>query len=144
MQMTRLPFWAVPSKLDLVPAVSELPWRIVYEFGPKPAQYFALVSFVTKHKLYVWNTVSCWTRSLFAVPLRTIFPFPVTTDCALGGSFKSVVSLMFFFYHARNTPRVTLMLSQAVQTCIHGRLPLSCCHTLALCLLACQMWISSS
>lgn len=145
MQMTRLPFWAVLSKLDLVPAVSELPWRLISELGPKTAQYFALVSFfLTKHKLYVWNPLSCWTSSFFTVPLRIIFPFPVTTDCTLGGSFKSVMSLMFFFYHARNIPRVTLMLSQAVQMCIHGRLLLSCCNTLPLCLLACQMWISSS
>lgn len=144
MQMTRLPFWAVPSKLDLVPAVSELPWRLGSEFGPKTAQYFALVRFLTKHKLCVWNPLSCWTSSFFAVPLRIIFPFPVTTDCTLGGSFKPVMSLMFFFHHARNIPRVTLMLSQAVQMCIHGRLPLSCCNTLPLCLLACQMWISSS
>lgn len=101
--------------------------------------------FLTKHKLYVWNPLSCWTSSFFTVPLRIIFPFPVTTlDCTLGGSFKSVMSLMFFFCHARNIPRVTLMLSQAVQMCIHGRLLLSCCNTLPLCLLACQMWISSS
>lgn len=144
MQMTSLHFWAVPSKLDLVPAVSELPWRLISELGPKTAQYFAIESFSTKHKLYVWNPLSCWTSSLFTVPLRIIFPFPVTTDCTLGGSFKSVMSLMFFFYHARNIPRVTLMLSQAVQMCIHGMLPLSCCNTLSLCLLACQMWISSS
>lgn len=147
MQMTRLPFGAVLSKLDLVPAVSELPWRLISELGPKTAQYFALVIFfffLTKHKLYVWNPLSCWTSSFFTVPLRIIFPFPVTTDCTLGGSFKSVMSLMFFFYHARNIPRVTLMLSQAVQMCIHGRLLLSCCNTLPLCLLACQMWISSS
>lgn len=146
MQMTRLPFGAVLSKLDLVPAVSELPWRLISELGPKTAQYFALVFFfLTEHKLYVWNPLSCWTSSFFTVPLRIIFPFPVTTlDCTLGGSFKSVMSLMFFFYHARNIPRVTLMLSQAVQMCIHGRLLLSCCNTLPLCLLACQMWISSS
>lgn len=144
MQMTRLPVWAVPSKLGLVPTVSELPWRIVSEFGPETAQYFAIVRFLTKHKLYVWNPLSCWTSSFFAVPLRIIFPFPVTTDCTIGGSFKSVMSLMFFFYHARNILRVTLTLSQAVQMCIHGRLPLSCCNTLPLCLLACQMWISSS
>lgn len=100
--------------------------------------------FLTKHNLCVCNPLSCWTSSFFTAPLRPIFPFPVTTDCTLGGSFKSVMSLMFFFYHARNIPRMTLMLSQAVQMCIHGRLPLSCCNTLPLCLLACQMWISSS
>lgn len=107
----------------------------------KKAHYFA---FVTKHKLCVWNSLSCWTSSFFTVPLRLIFPFPVTTDCTLGDSFKSVMSLMVFFHHARNIPKMTLMLSQAVQTCIHGRLLLSCCNTFPLCLLACQMWICSS
>lgn len=143
MQIRRLPFCEVPSKVVSVPVVSELLSRLVSEFGPKTSQYFALVSFLTKHKLYVWNSLSCWTSCFFAVPLRIIFPFPVTTDCTLGGSFKSVMSLMFFFYHARNIPRVTLMLSQAVQMCIHGRFPLSWCSTLLLFLLACQMWVSS-
>lgn len=145
MQMTRLPFWAVPSKLGLVPAVSELPWRLISEFHPKKKHIILLLwVFLTKHNICVCDPLSCWTSSFFTVPLRPIFPFPVTTDCTLGGSFKSVMSLMFFFYHARNIPRMTLMLSQAVQMCIHGRLPLSCCNTLPLCLLACQMWISSS
>lgn len=144
MQMTKLPFSAVPSKLGLVPAVSELPWRVISEFWPKKKKKAHYFVFVTKYKLYVWSPLSCWTSSFFTVPLRLIFPFPVTTDCTLGGSFKSVMSLMFFFHHARNIPRMTLMLSQAVPMCIHGRLLLSCCNTLPLCLLACQMWISSS
>lgn len=136
MQMTRLPFCAVPSKLGLVPTVSSCPEDLFLSFSQNKAHYFA---FVTKHKLYVWNPLSFWTSFFFTVPLRLIFPFPVTTDCTLGGSFKSVMSLMFFFHHARNIPRMTLMLSQAVQMCIHGRLLLSCCNTLLLCLLACQM-----